>query len=78
MFVCPQGLANPIVRLVDNHHVFLRLVDHSCNDLRVFFLLSEVGRILIGRLRVRLSVFCISTIRFLHFDYTLGAFRVVV
>lgn len=37
MFVCPQGLANPIVRLVDNHHIFLRLVDHSCNDLRVFF-----------------------------------------
>lgn len=42
------------------------------------FLLSEVSRILIGRLRVRLSDFCISTIRFLHFDYTLGAFRVVV
>ena len=36
-FICPQGFANPIVRLVDNHHIFLRLVDHSCNDLRVFF-----------------------------------------
>lgn len=70
MFVCPQGLANPIVRLVDNYHIFLRLVDHSCNDLRVFFIIgswSDFNR----------KAPC-ATIRFLHFDYTLGAFRVVV